>query len=65
MGYFKDAVGEAVRLAGLNSPRVVVYHPKRSVLEEFGLNSRAPVVDLKVLDELQTPKLMMLWKVGP
>ena len=65
VGYFKDAVGEAARLAGLDRPRVVVYHPRRSVLEEIGLNSRPPAVDLKVLDELQTPKIMMLWKVSP
>lgn len=64
IGYLDDAVKKAADAAKLTEPKVVEYFPRRGLLHELGL-TRAPAVDFKLLDELQTPRFMMMWKVDP
>ena len=62
VGYLEDAIEEAGSLAGLTRPRVVVYARRRTLRQELGLGQAKPF-DAKILDELQTPRIMYLWKV--
>jgi protease-4 len=64
VGYLEDALAAAARLAGLSRPKVVEYSKRKSLLEEIGFASGAGSVDLKALQEVQTPRIMMVWKVA-
>jgi len=63
VGYFDDAVQAAAGLAGLRRPRVVAYRVRRNPLERLGLGG-AKAFSLESLEELQSPRVMMLWRVG-
>lgn len=64
IGYLDDACRRAGVLAGLARPKVVRYEPRRPI---FGglMNAQAPTVEIttEALDTLQTPRVLMLWKV--
>jgi protease-4 len=65
IGYQQDAADEAARLAKLGNPRIVSYTRHKGLFESaFGAKASAPiVVDSQALDQLGTPRIMMLWKV--
>ena len=63
IGYLDDAVDAAARLAGLSKPKVVIYRQRRSPLAELR-RLETPAISPKLLEEIQVPKLMMVWKVG-
>ena len=66
VGYFDDAIRAAARLAGLTRPKVVAYRLRRNIFEQIGLSDLSDVkaFSLKSLEELQSPRVMMLWRVG-
>jgi protease-4 len=67
IGYHEQAVDLAKSLAMLTRPNIVHYKPWLSLLGtlmgEVSAGSRGSfTLDRETLDELQTPRLMMLWK---
>jgi len=64
IGYRNEAFAAAARLAGLADPLVRRYRPHRGLLTQIIQGKTHSVLDLGIdsLDELQTPRLMMLWK---
>lgn len=65
IGYLEDAItgpGSAASLASLPKPRVVQYHRRRGLLETLAAESPGVKIDAKMIDQLQTPKIMMIWR---
>jgi len=63
IGYRQDAIDHAAKLASLSSPRVVQYKRRSSMREMlFGARSGGVRVDVNLLDEIQTPRVMMIWR---
>ena len=64
-GYLSDAIDRAKALADLDEPRVIRYKRRKKLMEELlGVEGPAGLkLDAAVLDRLQTPRLLMLWKV--
>jgi len=66
IGYQSKAIDRAAELAQLRDPEVVEYTRRRGMLERMlgGVQSAGSGVrwDRNWLDELQTPRIMMLWK---
>ena len=63
VGYLAAATKSASRLAGLSDPKVVKYARRKGFFEQMGEAKTGPLIDANVIDEIQTPKLMMIWKV--
>jgi protease-4 len=66
VGYQRDAIDRAKTLASLSNANVVKYQRRKSFMESLldGKSQQAPLtIDANLLDQLQTPKFMMLWKV--
>ena len=63
IGYLDDAIEAAIGKADLGEPKVVRYSRHESVLEAFGAAVPAAPINAKLLDELMTPRVMMMWKV--
>ncbi len=63
VGYLDEAIKSASRLAGLSEPKTVKYSRRKGLFEQLGEAKAGPIIDLDVIDEIQTPKLMMIWKV--
>src|SRR3989304_3853758 len=64
IGYEDAAIERAGKLAGLTRPKVVVYKPWRPFLQRLA-EGKAPVgvqISPELLDSLQSPRLLMLWK---
>ena len=63
IGYMSDAIAKAKELAKLTNPHVVEYLPRRGLFEKMmGAEGKAGIhLDTKMLDDLQTPRMMMLW----
>ena len=64
IGYQDDAIDAAAKLAGLAKPKVVLYKMRKGLRGELGLTKQSPVVNLDLLEEIQTPRVMLIWKVG-
>ena len=63
IGYQDKAVDQAVKLAGLTKAHVVHYQARKGILEEILMSrSGALALDRNTLEDLQTPRLMMIWK---
>jgi protease-4 len=65
IGYQSTAVQRAQELAHLDNPKVVRYKLRRGLLQEL-LAPETRVgfqLDAEMLDELQTPRVQMIWKV--
>ncbi len=65
VGYLDDAIDQAATLAGLSKPKVLKYTIRKGLLEQLTAAKAGPLIDTNVLDEIQTPKLMMIWKIEP
>lgn len=65
IGYLSDALDEAARRANLVKPKVVRYQMRTGVLLRPSLLGAESGLATEVLDEIQTPRLMLLWKVSP
>lgn len=65
VGYLNDAIDRAAKLADLDHAKVVHYTAKTPLLARFLGGAKAPVMGIEqdVIDNLQTPRVMMLWKV--
>ncbi|MFA6133559.1 MAG: S49 family peptidase [Phycisphaerae bacterium] len=64
IGYQDAAIDRAAALAELNNPRVLRYESHRSLLQRMmGAEERASLrLGPELLDQLQSPRMMMLWK---
>lgn len=64
IGYLNEAIDRAVKLAGVGNPSVIRYSPRKGFLDQL-LSAKAESlsVNADLLDRLQTPRLMMMWKV--
>ncbi len=72
-GYPTDAYAHAAKLAGISNPTVVRYKHQPSLFEAFGATSKLSEslrggggvnvnIDPSLLDELQSPRAMYLWR---
>ena len=64
IGFLDDACMRAAELAGLDDPRIMQYKPHSKLLGQL-LGSRTSLMEIapKTLDEFQTPRILMLWKM--
>ena len=65
IGYHDRAIARARALAELTNPKVVRYTPRKSVWARL-MESRASsalTLDRQTIDELQTPRLQLIWKI--
>ncbi|MCJ7543336.1 MAG: S49 family peptidase, partial [Phycisphaerae bacterium] len=65
IGYEDDAITRAGKLANLAKPKVVLYEPHKGLLTRL-LEGRGPSgvkIGPELLDQLQTPRLLLMWKV--
>jgi protease-4 len=64
IGFQDAAIRRAARLAGLGRERVVHYARRRSMMERLmeGKSAGSMKLGLDLLDKLQTPRFMMIWK---
>ena len=64
IGYLTDATDRAAALAGLTDAKVVRYEIRRGLLAELVGAKSSPGLELNVksLDEFQTPRIMLMWK---
>ncbi|MCK4601477.1 MAG: S49 family peptidase [Phycisphaerae bacterium] len=64
IGYEELAFDRAKALAGLSKPKVVRYVRRKGLFERLmGPTPRGLKLDVNTLDELQAPRIMMIWKV--
>ncbi len=64
IGYLDDAVDEAVKLARLKKPKVVRYSLRVGLGAALGLAEAGSLrLDESLLDRVQTPKVLMVWKL--
>ena len=66
IGYLDDAIDEAAKLAGLSNPNVVRYRRQPTLGEKlFGVPPGPGVrIDADLINGLQTPRIMLLWRPG-
>jgi len=64
IGYQDAAIDRAAALAGLSSPNVVRYAKRKTFMETLvdGRSDASFKIDAALIDRLQTPRFMMLWK---
>jgi protease-4 len=64
IGYEDAAIDHATQLARLSKPKVVRYARRRTFMEALmdGKSDASLKIDTKLIDQLQTPRFMMLWK---
>ena len=64
-GYADDAIERAISLAGLTNPRVLEYERRKGLVEKLidGLSRPGLTVGTDLLDELQKPRFLLVWKV--
>jgi len=64
-GYTADAIAYAAKTANLSKPHVVQYVRPRGLMAIFEAKAEATTIPdpVKVLDDLSTPRVMMMWKV--
>lgn len=62
IGYLDDACASAASLAGLSQPRVMRYARRMSLFQAMGARSEGVTIDPKLIDEIQTPRMMLLWR---
>jgi protease-4 len=64
IGYEDAAIDRAAQLASLTQPRVVRYARRKTFMEALmdGKSDASFKIDAKLIDQLQTPRFMMLWK---
>ncbi|MFB3894082.1 MAG: S49 family peptidase [Phycisphaerae bacterium] len=64
IGYLDDAIKRAQKLANISGAQIVQYQQRKGLLSGLmGANSSAGVsIDSKLIDDLQTPRILMQWK---
>lgn len=65
IGYLEMAINRAKTLAGLKDPKVVKYETHKGLFERM-MENRASAglsIDPKLVEDVQTPRIMMIWKV--
>jgi protease-4 len=64
IGYLDDAIEEAAKLARLGKPKAVRYSPRTGLGAALGLGEAGKLrLDESLLDRVQTPKVLMVWKL--
>ncbi len=63
IGTLEDAIDDAAQAADLKTPHVVRYRPFRSILAELGLPVGEIQAGAKALENLTSPRILMLWKL--
>lgn len=67
IGYQSDALAAAAKLAGLGDPKVVRYSTPLTLGEQLlgsGVQAKGGLqIDADALQELQTPRIMLIWRV--
>ena len=64
IGYLTNACDGAAELAKLSKPKVVQYSKHKSAFEKI-MSSKGPDLNISAdtLDKIQTPRMLMLWKI--
>ncbi len=62
LGYLNDAIAAAASKAGVSKPKVLEYHKKSGLLSAMSNAESRQQLDVKLLDEITSPRVMMLWK---
>jgi len=63
VGFQRDAVAEAARLAKLDNPRIVQYSTGTSLRQLLmGAQQRSSLIDRELLEKVSTPQILMLWR---
>lgn len=65
LGYVEDAFDRAAKLAGLEQPHIVQYYKRPPLLQQLGFESPRMGLEITVesLEEMQTPRVLYMWKV--
>ncbi len=64
IGFLDDACNRAAELAGLDEPRILHYKTRPKLFGQlFGSRTSLLEIAPKTLDEFQTPRILMLWKM--
>ena len=61
----EDAIDHAITLSGVSDPTVQTYKIPKGLLELFSASAKANSlqIDPALLDRLQTPRVLMLWRM--
>jgi protease IV len=62
IGYQDDAIAKAAALAGLSNPKAVRYTERHTLAELFQARSTGLMIDSRLIEDLQTPRMMLLWR---
>ncbi|HDY65946.1 MAG TPA: S49 family peptidase, partial [Phycisphaerae bacterium] len=64
IGFLDDACNRAAELAGLDKPNILQYKTRLNLFGQlFGSRTSLMEIAPKTLDEFQTPRVLMLWKM--
>ncbi len=63
-GFLDDAIAAAAKAQKLDEPKVVIYRRRRSFTEGFGIEGGGIEINADLIDQVQTPRILMMWKVG-
>ena len=62
IGYLVDAATAAADGAGLTKPKIVQFARTQTLRERLGFSDAMPAINLRGVEELLTPRVMLLWK---
>ncbi|MBS3733573.1 MAG: signal peptide peptidase SppA [Phycisphaerae bacterium] len=63
LGYRDKAIDRAAVLAGLDEPHVKQYYRRQTLRERMGFETSPGIhIDGKTFDEIQTPRILFMWK---
>jgi signal peptide peptidase SppA len=62
IGYQDDAIAKAAGLAKLANPKAVRYTERHTLFDVFQERSKGLTIDSRLIDDLQTPRMMLLWR---
>lgn len=65
IGFLEDAIDHAITLSGVEKPTVQTYKIPKGLMELFSASAKANSlqIDPALLDRLQTPRVLMLWRM--
>jgi ClpP class serine protease len=63
VGQQHDAVDWLIERAGLKDPKVIMYSRRASLAEALGIPFASTRVDEKLLENVTSLRMLMLWKV--
>ncbi len=64
IGFLENAIAEAARLANLSDQKVVRFSKSPGMMESLmGVRSQVMGIDPELIDRIQTPRILMMWKM--